>query len=67
MPETGKEERMRTRAKAFDMAKIFFLLSVIPLVLMALLMLNGVSTDGPAPEQEITLQAKPDTVLTGTL
>ncbi len=32
MPDIGKDERIRTKAKIFDMAKIFFLLIVIPTV-----------------------------------
>ncbi|MBN2396916.1 MAG: PAS domain S-box protein [Deltaproteobacteria bacterium] len=57
MPETGKDERMRAKAKLFDMAKIFFLLIVIPLALMALLMFNGISTtEEPATRQEAALQ-----------
>jgi len=57
MPDIDKNERIRARAKIFDMAKIFFLLIVIPLTLMALLLLNGVfTTQEPSTKQETTLQ-----------
>lgn len=57
MPNIDKDDRMPAKAKIFDMVKIFFLLVVIPLALMALLMLDGVSTiEEPATEQETAIQ-----------
>lgn len=56
MPDIGKNERIRAKAKIFDMAKIFFLLIVIPLALMALLLFDDTSTKKPVAKQEATLQ-----------
>jgi len=57
MPDFGRTEHIRKKAKIFDMVKIFFLLIVIPLVLMAFLLFEGTSTEGPATRQDVTLQS----------
>ena len=58
MPETRKDERMWTKAKTFEMVKIFFLLIVIPMVLMAVLVFNGTSLNGnPVTKQEAVSQS----------
>jgi len=57
MPDIDKAERIRKKARTFDIAKIFFLLIVIPLALMAFLLIEGVfTTQEPLTKQEAALQ-----------
>ncbi|MDO9514745.1 MAG: PAS domain S-box protein [Syntrophales bacterium] len=58
MPDIDKDGRIRTKARAFDIAKIFFLLIVVPFALMAFLLIEGVfTTEEPSTtEQGTTLQ-----------
>lgn len=57
MPNIDKDQRMLARAKIFDIVKIFFLLVVIPMALMALLMLDWISTtEESSMEQETAIE-----------
>ncbi|MDD5722494.1 MAG: ATP-binding protein [Syntrophales bacterium] len=57
MTDIDKDERILTKARAFDTAKIFFLLIVIPLALIALLLIEGVFTiEEPLTKHDTTFQ-----------